>query len=352
LPDNFNEVTNRFRPGAFSEIRESIPNNNDYFKTLLQTLRNIFNLTTAAVSDQNNSFGLVQPSNTPRDSISDILLKWVDPVQGTPTTISYVLNTYETVIKALQDSIQSTAVVNSSINEKGDAFATQVKTESTSKIIKLQKTFNSTVDFENEYLLEYLDHTRKDTSGFNVEGSYLYDVIKTDLISKKYDINSKNTTSRNLNEQNEAVFNKLNKIFSDSSELVIELFVEPPSQKNIEFSTVRDLQTSVGRRNINTFLEAVSDKSRDLSINDKRVLNTLLSTLISPTVDKSMKELEIVFDTSNDDNIYQKITPNSATSSGFTIFNLFKHTNSCYNFTHISIIIVVDINNYNKYIIN
>lgn len=331
LPDNFNEVTNRFRPGAFSGIRQSIPNNNDYFRTLLETLRNIFNLTTAVVSEQNNSSGLIQPSNTPRDSISDILLKWVDPVQGTPTTISYVLNTYETVIKALQDSIQSTAVVNNSINEKGDAFATQVKTESTSKIIKLQKSFNSTVDFENEYLLEYLDHTRKDTSGFNSEGSFLYDVIKTDLISKKYDINSKNTTSRNLNEQNEAVFNKLNKIFSDSSELVIDLFVEPPSQKNIEFSTVRDLQTSIGPRNINTFLEATSDKSRDLSINDKRVLNTLLSTLMAPTVDKSMKELEVVFDTSSDDNIYQKITPNSATRSGFKIFNLFKNKKTAKN---------------------
>jgi hypothetical protein len=315
LPGNFNETTNRFRNGAFNNVQ--VPTAQS-FRTLLQTLQKIFNLTTATSSDQTT----ISP-----EPLSSILTKWANPIQGTPTTISYILDTYDIVIKALQDSIESTSVVNNSLNEKGDAFATQQRVTAAAKTLKIQKNFSSNINFESEYLLEYLDHTRRDTSGINSEGSFLYDVIKTDLISKKYDINSKNTSTRNLNEQNEVVFNKLGKILTDLADLEVEIFSEPLSNQNINLGAVRELQTSVDSRIVNPFREAVSDRSRNFTINDKKVLNTLFSTLISPTVDKSPKQLEIIFDTSNDDNIFEKITPTSATILGGTdVINLIKNT--------------------------
>jgi len=314
-PGNFNETTNRFRNGAFRYIPTPTRQS---FTTLLQTLEKMFNLTTADSSDQ---------ATTSSESLLSILTKWANPIQGTPTTISYILDTYDTVIRALQDSIESTAVVNNSLNEKGDAFATQERATAEAKIIKIQKSFSSNINFESEYLLEYLDHTRRDTSGIISEGSFLYDVIKTDLISKKYDINSKNTSTRNLNEQNEAVFNKLGKILTELADLEVEIFSEPLGNLNIDSGDVRELQTSADRRFINPFREAFVDRSRNFTINDKRVLNTLFSTLISPTVDKSPKQLSIIFDTSSDDNIFEKITPTSATiTSRNDVLNLFKNT--------------------------
>jgi len=240
-----------------------------------------------------------------------ILDSWLDPVQGTPETFFYVVKMYEQMIQTLENSISVVPFVNNSLNEKGQGItATGNRTQSVSRTIKIRRSLNTTVNFENSYMLEYLNFSRNDNTGLGNSTQFLYEVLKTDLLSKKFDLTKKLTKIRNGNKQNEIVFENLYNIASDLADIDIKKKTAPITRINAD--TIQNLARSIEPFNPSFINRANQTTNSNLDINDKRTLNTLLLGLLNATVDKSSQNTKFIFDTSRAENIFWDIQPEKA----------------------------------------
>lgn len=277
-PDVFNTITNRFKIGAFREL--PVPEVNK----IISILQNYFEI----------------PQNQLDDIRNELYFKLLSPINGTPDSILYAIKFYQQIIDSLQQTVSFTKFVNNSLNEKNSANNTEERVESIANIIQINKNLNCNINVDNNYLLEYLNDTRIDSSGL-FDDPFLYENLKIDLISKKLDQSKKLTRVNNTVKQNIQIFDKLYNILGENSDIKITLETDSISETN--------------NNSINSRLESA----------DRASLNTFMLSLIAPTVDKSSQNIEIIFDTSDYNNIFWDITPNLATINNRNIVNLFKN---------------------------
>jgi len=316
-PAIFNSITNRFIKDAFSDFSE-IPAYDFSFhgRIFLTVASKLFSYIYG--SDLEMVTGQKSPIRINR--LRKTISRWLNPSLGTPETFSFVIKLYDQMIKTLENTISSIPFVNNSLNEKNEGIpVADNKTLSTSKVIKIRRNLQATVDFENSYMFDYLNHTKPDNTTLGNSTPFLYEILKTDLVSKKMDFNKNLTKVRNANEQNVLMFNNLYDIISDLADIQItkKTQIQIPNANRVQ-----DLARAIEPFNssiLNNPTNPVSNASFDL--NDKKTLNTLFLSILNTTVDKSGQNIEFIFDSSRVENIYWDIQPEKANSSKGNVFD-------------------------------
>lgn len=261
--------------------------------------------------------------------------RWLHWVHSTPEMVLSVVNLYNSLIEELSKTITSITSISNSLNEKNEGFATEEKTQSISKIITIKKVFSNTINFDKSYLYEYLDDTRQDNTGNNNNNVLSYDALKTDLIYKKIQASSELTIKNNLDEQYAAVSEDLQKILYNLSSLKIE------KQANMATEPVRRAPSATAISAVEPNRRAQFDNfvvRNNLQISDILSLHPTLMGLISPTVNQSPQNLQLVINANNSKNISEKIRPNLASitqvQQSIYVTNLFDNTS--FNVNNIS----------------
>ena len=352
LPDAFNQVTKRFRRNAFDELQ----------RIAVDIETQIENFSREAVEERSrlleaaSSFIPLRPSSTRRpvvaitrqNILSDILnvptsiityltvvdkffevdtqristtvASWLNPDNGTPETISYVLQIYDELIVALESIINLTKTVESSLNEKGENTP-QESPRSSSKVVKIKKYFkNSPVDLDNSYLLEYLNHTKRDNANIaTTDFSFGYEALKADLINKKMDNLSQLSKPSNNESLQEKTFNNLSEMLADFGNLTIhdnpyyiqnremglEVNVRVPSRIR------QDLKTAYENAVISSRKELLA-RASTLEADDKLVLNKLLFNMLRPTLSLNTDNIKFAKSTYRTKNLFEMVNPRRA----------------------------------------
>jgi hypothetical protein len=175
MPGVFNIATGRFR--ANNIAAKTII---DSFKDFIIQYEEVRDIKTSASAYLETLTSLYSISG---EKIQQIFAQWLRPQLTTPELIGSVVKLYDVLIEQLTKSISSTPFVNNSLNEKSEGSQTIEKVQSTSKTVVIKKVFNDTITFDKDYIYEYLDSRRSDTSGNSA--TFSFEALKTDLIFKK-----------------------------------------------------------------------------------------------------------------------------------------------------------------------
>ena len=319
MPGVFNVVTGRFR--SRNVAKRFLVDSFSDFKMQYEDLRDI---KTSASTYLETLTSMYSASG---EKIEQLFEQWLRPQLTTPELIGSVVKLYDALIEQLTKSISSTPFVNNSLNEKGEGSQTIEKVQSTSKTVVIKKVFNNTITFDKDYLYEYLESSLSDTSGNRA--TFSFEAIKTDLIFKKIQATSKLVTGNNSADRNASVFKDLQNIFYDLSSLYIQKQIDILPSTN----TRQSGQTSYVAAPPSSYINQLTrqDPADIMQDTDKQILNNTLLTLLGPTVRLSPQNLDLIIDTSNNENLLDRIQPNIATAAVTNgrdryITNLFKGT--------------------------
>jgi hypothetical protein len=318
MPGVFNVVTGRFRSRNIAAI--SLVDSLRDFRMQYEGLRDIRTSARAYLETLTSLY------SASREKIELLFEQWLRPQLTTPELINSVVRLYDALIEQLTKNISSTPFINNSLNEKGEGSQTIEKVQSTSKTVVIKKVFNNTITLDKDYLYEYLDSSRSDTT--NNRTAFSFEAIKTDLLFKKIQATSNLSAGRNSADLNASVFKDLQNMFYDLSSLYIQRQIDvQPSTSARQSGQTSYFATPQG------FINQITrqDPADIMQDTDKQVLNNTLLTLLGPTVRLSPQNLELIIDTSNNENLLDRIQPNVATTavpngSDRYITNLFKDT--------------------------
>ena len=319
MPGVFNVVTGRFRSNNIAAISLV-----DSFRDFRMQYEEIRDIKTSASTYLET---LTSMYSVGGEKIEQLFEQWLKPQLTTPELIGTVVKLYDALIEQLTKSISSTPFINNSLNEKGEGSQTIEKVQSTSRTVVIKKVFNNTITFDKDYLYEYLESSLSDTSGNRA--TFSFEAIKTDLIFKKIQATSKLVTGNNSADRNASVFKDLQNIFYDISSLYIQKQINILPSTN----TRQSGQTSYIAAPPSSYINQLTrqDPADIMQDTDKQILNNTLLTLLGPTVRLSPQNLELIIDTSNNENLLDRIQPNIATAAVTNgrdryITNLFKGT--------------------------
>lgn len=298
-PNKFNITSNRFRANAFSSFSE------------------IADITDFSISGQNYLSVVETLFNINAESLLTIVNNWLSPIQGTPDTIYSVIQLYNNLINNLQNSISITPSVNNSMNEKNEGFAESKKTQSDSKSIKIKKTFATTISLDHKFKYEYLDMLRPDNTGITNSSPYMYEVLKTDLISKKFSNDVSLTIVNKDTEIDSKVYTNLVDLMAENANLNIKRtkeiqLINTENRQQSLLRAIRPFENSFIKEKVSNFL------TKDVNPQDYRQINAVILNLLNATVsqDSDMSEISFVTNMNERKNIFWKIDAKKFTDVG------------------------------------
>lgn len=306
-PAAFNQKTNRFNNNAFFNFPLTEITDFTYSgKVYIQALSELYSIQLGT------------------DTIT-IINNWLNPIQGTPTTIWNVLKLYEDMIGNLEKLSNSTKFVNNSLNEKNEGILDFKSSINSIPIITIKKQFNNILNLNTDFKLEYLDFNKQSSQQSPVYSDVSYEDLKLDIISKKIDNNFEIKFNSSQEQAIDSVYNKSKNILSNFLNLEVTKALTAPPPENYS-NTARSLQNSLqtlrGLQTIEQFAPGTS-----ITDTEKQILNSLFLTLLNPTIDRN-SENDTVFltTTQNSENIFWSIRPDKANVFGSRVADLFLGT--------------------------
>lgn len=298
-PSKFNTTSNRFRPDAFSQFPDldmvvDFSVSGQFYLSIVKTLFNV---------------------NT--QNLLVVINSWLNPLQATPKSIYSVIELYNNLIKDLENSISMTPSVNNSMNEKNEGFAEPKKTQSDSKSVRIKKIFNKTLDLNYKFKYEYLNITRADNTGITNNSPYLYEALKADIISKKFNNDAGLTVENENSKIDSKVYANLFDLLAENTNLQIKK-TAVQEQKNYQ-NVIQDLLRSVEPLEKTLIKEKQSDYLfGDVNPQDHRQLSSVMFNLLNATVsqDSDMNNISFVINTNEQKNIFWKIDPKKFIDGG------------------------------------
>jgi hypothetical protein len=324
-PKIFNQKIQRFYKDALS--------NYAYVSEILQRSYGIEQITNFSISGRIYLNVLEQIYNIPVNSIKDTVTQWLSPYNGTPTSISYVLQMYEDLINEFEKVLQKTPFVNNSLNEKGEAPANndyinvhtkpeeqESNQRDSSKTITIVKNFSNKLDLTVPYRYEYLNMNRRETTQNPNTDPFLHEIIKTQLIERKLKPIAHHEYIKDSNSYKQDFNKKISLLFSEFTNLKITKhfdYLITNSDVKIDNKVTR-MPISIDAFVNPALLEQISQNSgRNQEVIDDlqqvEALNKVLLTLFTPTVSNNSNTAKFNIDISNKDNIFWNIRPKSAT---------------------------------------
>jgi hypothetical protein len=317
-PDIFNETIQRFKNESLEEFT--------YFDELAQVSGTIDDITDFSVSGVTYKAVLNQIYNHSTTETVNVVNSWLDRINGTPKSVSYVLKLYDNLIKQLGKTVVTTPFVNNSLNEKNGSPVQDTYSSTRLNSIVIKKTFNNLLDLTPPYRFEYLNHTKRELGrSVTVDSDpFIYEIIKTELVEKKLRNSFSQNYIKNPGTYRKDFYDRIGNLFGDLTNLKISRHIEL-SQEAVNTLSRRELPNFFERYDPSS-LQQLGQSVLDTSVTDQLeidAINRLYLTLLGPTISSDNEYTDFIIDSSNKENIFWSIRPNSAVVSGREISGLF-----------------------------